>query len=242
MRVLIASDDTALVAALLSSLRHRGHAMIAVGSAADAEAALAMHDFDLVVLDLTLAHTGGASLVRGLRARSRDVPLVALAIGCEGRERIAALDAGADDCVGRPFSIDEIHARIRVWSRRDFGSGQRLVRHGPLSFDVVDRVAYFQRTPLKLSRLELTLMEALMRRAGRSVSKDVLIGQLHDGGFETSMNGLEVYMHRLRKKLPPGPARIATRRGIGYCLEMDSEPQLSQRQDGPVPAQAISCL
>ena len=241
MRVLIASDDIALVAALLSLLRHRGHAMVPVDSAADTEAALAMHDFDLVVLDLALAHMNGASLVRGLRERSRDLPLVALAIGCEGRERIEALDAGAEDCVGRPFSIEEIHAHIRVWSRRDFGSGQRLVRQGPLSFDVVDRVAYFQRRPLMLSRLELTLMEALMRLAGRSVSKDVLIGQLQDGGFETSMNGLEVCMHRLRKKLPPGPARISTRRGIGYCLEMEVDHQRSQRKDDPVPAQALSC-
>jgi two-component system OmpR family response regulator len=121
--------------------------------------------------------------------------------------------------MAKPFALSELEARVRALTRRAAGSPQNLLRHGPLTLDRAGRIAAIEQTPLDLSARELGLLEILLQRAGRLVSKEQLVDHLCEWGEEVSNNAIEVYVHRLRRKLEPGGVRIATVRGLGYCLE-----------------------
>ena len=129
------------------------------------------------------------------------------------------LDLGADDYMAKPFALSELEARVRALTRRGAGGGPTVVRHGPLAYDQVGRSAYINEQLLDLSARELGLLEILLARSGRLVSKEQLVDHLCEWGEEVSNNAIEVYVHRLRKKIELGGVRIATVRGLGYCLE-----------------------
>ncbi len=132
-------------------------------------------------------------------------------------DRVKGLDAGADDYLAKPFELAELQARVRALTRRA-GGAPLMMTHGPLSYDLSGRVAWLHGAPLELSGREVNLLEILLQRAGRMVSKEQLIDLLCEWGDEVSGNAIEVYVHRLRKKLEPGGVHIATVRGIGYTL------------------------
>jgi two-component system OmpR family response regulator len=134
-------------------------------------------------------------------------------------QRVKALDLGADDFMAKPFALSELEARVRALTRRGAGGGPTIIKHGPLGFDQVGRIAYINDTMIDLSARELGLLEVLLKRSGRLVSKEQLVDHLCEWGEEVSNNAIEVYIHRLRKKIEKGPIRIATVRGLGYCLE-----------------------
>jgi two-component system OmpR family response regulator len=134
-------------------------------------------------------------------------------------DRVRGLDAGADDYLAKPFDVAELEARVRALARRGISGGPTLLRHGALAYDQVGRVASLNGAPLDLSGRELNLLEILLSRAGRMVSKEHLVSHLCEWGEEVSPNAIEVYVHRLRKKLEPGGVRIVTVRGLGYSLE-----------------------
>jgi two-component system OmpR family response regulator len=134
-------------------------------------------------------------------------------------QRVEGLDLGADDYMAKPFSLQELEARVRALTRRGLGAASNIIRHGPLSFDATGRVAYINEQMIELSAREIGLLEVLLQRAGRLVSKDQLVERLCEWGDEVSNNAIEVYVHRLRKKIEQGSVRIATVRGLGYCLE-----------------------
>ena len=119
----------------------------------------------------------------------------------------------------KPFALSELEARVRALTRRGAGGGPTVIKHGPLSFDQVGRIAYMNDHMIDLSARELGLLEVLLKRSGRLVSKEQLVDHLCEWGEEVSNNAIEVYIHRLRKKIEKGPIRIATVRGLGYCLE-----------------------
>ncbi len=219
MRVLIAEDDQVLADGLLRSLRGAGYAVDHVASGSEADAALASHEFDAVILDLGLPKMHGLEVLRKLRARGLVVPVLILTANDSVEQRVQGLDLGADDYMAKPFSLQELEARVRALMRRSLGSASAVIKHGPLSFDVTGRVAYIHEQLLDLSARELGLLEVLLQRAGRLVSKDQLVERLCEWGDEVSNNAIEVYIHRLRKKIEQGPIRIATVRGLGYCLE-----------------------
>ncbi len=219
MRILIAEDDRVLADGLLRSLRNTGYSVDQVESGTEADAALATHDFDLVILDLGLPRLHGLEVLRRLRARGAKVPVLILTADDSVEQRVKGLDLGADDYMAKPFSLQELEARVRALIRRGLGSASALIRHGPLTFDANGRVAYLHEQMLDLSARELSLLEVLLQRAGRLVSKDQLVERLCEWGEEVSNNAIEVYIHRLRKKIEQGPVRIATVRGLGYCLE-----------------------
>jgi two-component system OmpR family response regulator len=123
----------------------------------------------------------------------------------------------------KPFELPELEARVRALTRRSASGGSPLIVHGPLRYDQVGRIALMNGVALDLSARELGLLEVLLTRAGRLVSKDQLVDQLCGWGEEVSHNAIEVYVHRLRKKLESGGVRIATVRGLGYCLEKPQE-------------------
>ncbi len=219
MRILIAEDDQVLADGLLRSLRASGYAVDRVGTGSEADAALAAHEFDLLILDLGLPKLHGFEVLRKLRGRGSSLPVLILTAADSVEQRVKGLDLGADDYMAKPFSLQELEARVRALGRRGMGNASNLIRHGPLSFDASGRVAYLNDQMLELSAREIGLLEVLLQRAGRLVSKDQLVERLCEWGEEVSNNAIEVYIHRLRKKIEQGPVRIATVRGLGYCLE-----------------------
>jgi len=219
VRILIAEDDHVLADGLLRALRRSGYAVDHVGSGSEADAALLAHEFDLVILDLGLPRVHGLDVLRNLRGRGNPTPVLILTAADGVEQRVKGLDLGADDYMAKPFSLQELEARVRALTRRGLGSASNVIKHGPLAFDATGRVAYINDQMIELSARELSLLEVLLQRAGRLVSKDQLVERLCEWGDEVSNNAIEVYIHRLRKKIEQGPIHIATVRGLGYCLE-----------------------
>ena len=220
MRILIAEDDQVLADGLLRTLRANGAAVDHVASGSEADAALMTNnEFDLLILDLGLPRMHGLEVLKRLRARGSALPVLILTAADSVEERVKGLDYGADDYMAKPFSLQELEARVRALSRRGMGGATSTIKHGPLVYDQAGRVATIDGKMVELSARELGLLEVLLQRAGRLVSKDQLVERLCEWGEEVSNNAIEVYIHRLRKKIEKGPIRIATVRGLGYCLE-----------------------
>jgi two-component system OmpR family response regulator len=219
MRILLAEDDSVLADGLTRSLRQSGYAIDCVKDGQEADAALVVQDFDLLILDLGLPRLNGLEVLRRLRARDSRVPVLILTANDSVEQRVRGLDLGADDFMAKPFALSELEARVRALTRRGAGGGPTMIRHGPLAFDQVGRIAYLNEQMLDLSARELGLLEILLQRTGRLVSKEQLVDHMCSWGEEVSNNAIEVYVHRLRKKIEVGGVRIATVRGLGYCLE-----------------------
>ncbi len=220
MRILIAEDDQVLADGLLRSLRASGAAADHVASGSEAVAAqMTNNEFDLLILDLGLPRMHGLEVLRKLRARGSSMPVLILTAADAIDERVKGLDLGADDYMAKPFALSELEARVRALTRRGMGATSSTIKHGPLVYDQAGRVATIDGKMVELSARELGLLEVLLQRAGRLVSKDQLVERLCEWGEEVSTNAIEVYVHRLRKKIEKGPIRIATVRGLGYCLE-----------------------
>jgi two-component system OmpR family response regulator len=219
MRILIAEDDRVLADGLTRSLRQSGYAVDHVQNGVEADTALSTQTFDLLILDLGLPKMPGMEVLKRLRARGSMVPVLILTAADSVEERVKGLDHGADDYMAKPFALSELEARVRALTRRGAGGGPTVIKHGPLCFDQVGRVAYMNEQVLDLSARELGLLEILLKRTGRLVSKEQLVDHLCEWGEEVSNNAIEVYVHRLRKKIEAGGVRIATVRGLGYCLE-----------------------
>lgn len=219
MRILLAEDDSVLADGLTRSLRQSGYVTDCVKSGTEADTALATQDFDLLILDLGLPKMSGLEVLRRLRARNSRVPVLILTAVDSVEQRVKGLDLGADDYMAKPFALSELEARVRALTRRGAGGGPTVIKHGPLIYDQVGRIASINDQMLDLSARELGLLEILLQRTGRLVSKEQLVDHLCEWGDEVSNNAIEVYIHRLRKKIEIGGIRIATVRGLGYCLE-----------------------
>src|SRR5436305_6496206 len=195
MRILIAEDDQVLADGLRRSLRNAGYAVDQVGSGSEADAALSAHEFDLLILDLGLPKLHGLEVLKKLRARGSSLPVLILTAADSVEQRVRGLDIGADDYMAKPFSLQELEARVRALTRRGLGTASSVIRHGPLTFDATGRVAYLNDQMVDLSARELSLLEVLLQRAGRLVSKDQLDQRPCEWGEEVSNNAIEVYIH-----------------------------------------------
>jgi two-component system OmpR family response regulator len=219
MRILIAEDDAGIAAGLTHALRRSGYAVDCVTNGAQADAALAANRFDLLILDLGLPKLDGLEVLRRARASGRRLPILILTARDSVDDRVRGLDLGADDYMPKPFSISELEARVRALIRRGEEAGGPMVEFGKLRYDKVHRRASIGERPLDLSARELAVLEELLRRTGRYVNKDQLVDGLCEWGDEVTANAIEVYVHRLRRKLEGAGVRITTTRGLGYCLE-----------------------
>lgn len=218
MRILLAEDDQTIADGLCRTLKNNGYAVDHAGTGLAADTALTSTEYDLLILDIGLPGLNGLEVLRRLRARHNKMPVLILTALDGSSDRVRGLDLGADDYLCKPFDLAELEARVRALTRRSSGT-MPLIQVGPLTYDQVGRVAELNGLPLDLSAREIGLLEVLLTRIGRLVSKDQLVDHLCGWGDEVSHNAIEVYVHRLRKKLEPGGVRILTVRGLGYCLE-----------------------
>lgn len=216
MRVLIVEDDDLLLDGLIVGLRLHGFTADAVTTLADAEAALAATAFDAAVLDLMLPDGSGLDLLAALRARGNRLPVLVLTARDRPEERIAGLDTGADDYLGKPFNLGELAARLRALRRRADGRAAPEIRWNGLVLDPTRMTGSLDGRALTFSRRELALLEALLERPGAVLPKPALEERLYGWGEEVESNALEVLVHRLRAKL--GSRFIETVRGAGYRI------------------------
>jgi two-component system OmpR family response regulator len=219
MRILIAEDDGLIADGLIRSLRQSGYAVDCVKNGVEADSALTAAEFDLLILDLGLPKMPGLEVLRRLRGRDSHLPVLILTAQDGVQDRVRGLDLGADDYLAKPFALGELEARVRALTRRGHAGSPTVLKHGALSYDQVGKVAHINGGTLDLSAREMALLEILMQRAGRMVGKEQLVDHLCEWGEEVSTNAIEVYVHRLRKKLESGGVRILTVRGLGYYLE-----------------------
>jgi two-component system OmpR family response regulator len=216
MRLLLVEDDTMIGKAVLDVLRSEHYAVDWVRDGDAADAALVAEQYDLVLLDLGLPKADGLQVLRSLRGRRDAVPvLVATARDAIG-DRVAGLDAGADDYIVKPYDTDELLARVRALLRRSAGRGEPVISHKGVELNPATREARLNGQPLALSPREWALLEPMLQRPGVVFSRAQLEQKLYGWKDDISSNAVEVYVHGLRKKL--GADFIRTVRGLGYVV------------------------
>lgn len=219
MRILISEDDAALAEALRFALTQSGFAVDWVANGLDADEALKGAEFGLLILDLGLPKIDGLEVLRRLRRRNSTLPVLILSGREQPEEKVAGLDLGADDYLVKPFSLSELQARVRALLRRGHGVATPVLTYRELSFDPATRTASISGHTLPLSLHELSVLEVLVRRFGRPVSKEQLVEQIYTYDQEVSHNAIEVYVHRLRKKIGTTGLVVRTLYGRGYALD-----------------------
>jgi DNA-binding response OmpR family regulator len=218
VRILVAEDDGLLGDAITEHLRHGGHAVDWVRDGIAADAALRSQSFQLVVLDLGLPRMSGRDVLAHLRARAASTPVLIITAADAIADRVAGLDAGADDYLVKPFELAELEARVRALIRRSHGHDRNVLVHGPLAFDSVARAATVAGDVLDRSARELAMLELLLLRSGRVISKEQFVEHLCGFDDNVTANAIEVYVHRLRRKLDPVGIHVQTVRGLGYFV------------------------
>ncbi len=226
MRILLVEDDEVLRGVMLRSLREAGHRVDEAGSMEEAEYLWRIQPFDAVLLDLNLPRNAdprsglgsGLTVLRQARARGDRTPVLVLTARNRTDERIAGLDAGADDYLGKPFDLGEVEARLRALVRRSHSTDDE-VRIGELTLHRQRRLFTLAGQPLDLPAREFEVLWELMTPAGRVCSKRDLALKLSDLDDVLADNALEAFISRLRKKLADSGAQIRTLRGLGYVLE-----------------------
>jgi two-component system OmpR family response regulator len=222
MRIFIVEDDPVLADGLTRSLRAAEFAVDCAADGGEADHLLASQNYDLVILDVGLPKLDGFEVLRRLRRRGSRVPVLVLTARDALGDRVKGLDLGADDYLTKPFDLPELEARVRALIRRGQSGGPSLITHGSLTLDTAGHRATLNGEPLELSARELGVLEVLMLRSGRVVNKEQLADQLYGWDEEVGPNAIEVYVHRLRRKLEPAGVTIRTIRGLGYLLERPS--------------------
>jgi len=223
VRILITEDDDQLAEALQFSLMQAGYAVDRVPNGEAADEALKDAVFNLVILDLGLPKLDGFEVLRRLRRRNAGVPVLILSGREKAEEKVMGLDLGADDYLVKPFSLNELQARVRALLRRGPSAVAPLVTYGALSFDTVGRAASLNGRTLPLSSHETSVLEVLLHRFGRVVSKEHLVEQLYSYDKDVSHNTIEVYVHRVRKKIIGAGVTVRTLYGRGYMIDYTSQ-------------------
>jgi two-component system OmpR family response regulator len=221
MKLLLAEDDSILADALTASLQASGFDVQVADNGAVAEFLLLREDFDIGVLDLGLPHVDGLTVLKRVRIAKPGLPMMVLTALDGLEQRVAGLNAGADDYLTKPFDFPELEARIRALLRRSQGSqGIASVQvAGKLRFDREARRASIDKAPMELSPREWTLLDLLMTQRDHVVTKEQIVQSWTPDPNEQSLGSIEVYIHRLRRKLEGSGLSIRTVRGLGYLLE-----------------------
>ena len=219
MRLLLVEDDSMIGEAARQGLRQEGHTVDWVRDGRDADGAVATTPYDVVLLDLGLPRRDGLSLLKSWRAKGTMVPVLIITARDAVTDRVAGLDAGADDYLVKPFDLDELSARVRAVARRRAGRAESIVRIGDLEIDAAARVVRWKGSEVSLSPREYALLEALANRPGAYLTRAQLEERLYGWDEEIASNAVEVHIHALRRKLDPGVIRNV--RGMGYTIAKD---------------------
>ena len=221
MRILLAEDNKTLADWLEKALRHDGFAVDCMRDGVDADHVLLTQSYDLVILDLGLPRMDGLEILRRLRRRGAAVPVLILTARGEIESRVEGLNLGADDYLTKPFSLSELEARINAVIRRAQGAASALQTLGELEYNSVERMFRLRGEMLVLRPKEHAVLEVLIARAGKAVAKASLHERIFNLGESASAEAVEVYIHRLRKRLQGSGVGIVTLRGLGYVLERE---------------------
>ncbi|MBT9112006.1 response regulator [Pseudomonas aeruginosa] len=216
MHVLLTEDDDLIASGIVAGLNAQGLTVDRVASAADTQALLQVARFDVLVLDLGLPDEDGLRLLQRLRQQGVDLPVLVLTARDAVTDRVAGLQAGADDYLPKPFDLRELGARLHTLQRRSAGRCVNVIEHGRLSYDPSTRETWLDGRPVELSRREQALLQALLNNRGRILSGEQLKDSVYGFGDEVESNALNVHIHHLRRKL--GNAIVQTVRGLGYRL------------------------
>jgi two-component system response regulator QseB len=217
VRILLIEDDELLGAGIRDTLERARHAVEWVRSGAHALAAMRSEGLDLVLLDLGLPGLDGMDVLRRARQAGRLLPVLILSARDAPSQRVAGLDAGADDYLVKPFDVDELLARVRAFGRRQRGSASNVVEHGRLRLDPAGFAVTCDGQPVALQRREFMLLEKLIAQPGQVFSRSQLEESLYGWGGEVESNAVDVHIHNLRRKLYPEVIR--TVRGVGYVAD-----------------------
>ncbi len=220
MKILLAEDDSKLLRHLAAGLRGAGHVVDCAQDGFDARWAAENGSYEALVLDIMMPQIDGVSLVRGLRRRGLAAPIIFITARSEVRDRVAGLDAGADDYLVKPFSLDELLARLRALGRRNRGKVSQVLMVGDLELDLVARAVRRGVQTIALTNREFALLELLAQSSPRTVSKSAIVERVWDQHFDGGTNVVNVYINYLRSKIdqPGQPSLIRTVRGIGFAL------------------------
>jgi len=219
MRILLVEDDAMLADAVARAFMQSAHAVDIVCREDDADQALVAADYDVVVLDIGLPQVDGLQVLKRLRARRSTVPVIVMTARDTLEDRIAGLDLGADDYITKPFHLSELEARVRALIRRGHLAASADMIHGRLRLDTAGRRLFCDDRPMELSGRELSVLELLLLRAGKVVTKQQIVDNLYGWEDVSSSNAVEVFIYRLRKKLEASGVDIRTIRGMGYLIE-----------------------
>jgi DNA-binding response OmpR family regulator len=222
VRILVTEDDRALSEALQFALTQAGYAVDRVSDGTAADEALKEDIFRLLILDLGIPKMDGFEVLRRLRRRNLTLPVLILSGRQKAEDKVMGLDLGADDYLVKPFSLSELLARVRALMRRRGTLEAPVLSYGSLAFDTAGRTVAVDGRSLALSMHETGVLEALLQRFGRVVSKEQLVEQLYSYDHEVTQNTIEVYVHRVRKKIAGTGLTVHTLYGRGYRLDYAS--------------------
>ncbi|MDJ0497592.1 MAG: response regulator transcription factor [Acidimicrobiia bacterium] len=222
-RILVVEDDGAVRRAVERALTFEGYDVTTARDGAEALAVVLNDQVDAIVLDVMMPIVDGLEACRRIRARGDTTPILILTARTEVTDRVAGLDAGADDYLVKPFALEELLARLRALLRRSSGSVAEVVKVGDLVMDTGAREVRRGDTPISLTKTEFDLLELLMSNAGIVIDRDTIYDRIWGYDFETSSNSLDVYIGYLRRKTEVGdaPRLIQTVRGVGYVVRED---------------------
>jgi len=223
MRILLVEDHQELSLSIAQALRGSGWTLDVLSDGVAADLALTSEEYSLVILDVGLPRMDGFRVLSRLRDRGARVPVLMLTARGEVKDRVHGLNLGADDYLAKPFEVSELEARVNALLRRSLAGGDQMQRCGSLSYDMVGRRFRLGEQALSLTSREQSVLEALISRPGRVMSKDQLAAAVFGLDQEASNEAIEIYIHRLRKKLEGSEVRIVTFRGLGYLLESVDE-------------------
>jgi len=219
MRILLVEDDPVLIDGLTYTLNQSGYDVTYANTGAYAESLLLAKNFDLIILDLGLPDMDGSKILRKLRMRNSAIPVLIMTARDTLFDKTENLKKGADDYMIKPFDLRELEIRVHALLRRSYGNYSKEISCGRLCIDISDHQVLADGQSLPLFSREYGVLESLMLQAGRVVSKDKIAQRLSSGSEELGDNAIEVYIHRLRKRIQPYGVRIRTLRGMGYLLE-----------------------
>lgn len=218
MRALVIEDTRDIAECIVQSLADMGITSDWFAEGKYVESAFAVAEYDVVVLDLNLPDSDGLQVLKKLRNAGNKTPVLVISARITVADRVSGLDLGADDYLVKPFALEEFEARIRVLLRREFASHSSTCQYGDLLLNLKTREFFINEQPLELSGRERSVLEILIQKQGSPVSKETIATHIFNFDDDVDLSAIEIYIHRLRKKLSGKSVAIVTNRGVGYSL------------------------